>query len=152
MAAYNTISLAIYGTVLNFDVPRPYPPIQAPPVAFPQSASVDDLLSGAAWKDTLSSSIGGTGPYIPKILLGKIDTDEMRESRRQYAQEEMRKEKVQKRILAVKLIRKEGLVTDQVAEELESKVHDEHGASAAANVADLAFMTQVAPILCAAMK
>jgi hypothetical protein len=127
MTPYNTISLAIHGTILNFEIPHPYPSApQLVPVA--QSASVEDLLSGAAWKDTPSSSIGGTGPYIPKLLLGKFDSEEVRESRRKYAREQMRRDKVQKHIVTLQLMKKEGLVTDEIAEELESKVHDEHGA------------------------
>jgi hypothetical protein len=125
--AYNTISLAIYGTILTVDVPRPYPFPQTH--SFPQTPSVEDMLSGVAWKDTTSSSMGGIGPYIPKMLLGKIDSEEERESRRRFYREKKRDEQVRNCTIAVKMLRKEGIISAAVASELESKVHDNEGAS-----------------------
>jgi len=125
MTMYNSISIAIYGQILNIDIPRPYPVPQS--YSFPQSPSVDDLLSGMAWKDTLSSSLGGTGPYIPKILLGKYDSEEERESRRQFYKEKKLEEQIKNGLTAIKMMRKEGLISDTIAVELESKVHDDDG-------------------------
>lgn len=85
------------------------------------------MLSGVAWKDTTSSSIGGTGPYIPKMLLGKFDSEEERESRRRFYREKKRDEQVRNSITAVTLLRKEGMISAAVASELESKAHDHDG-------------------------
>jgi len=123
----------MYGNILTSDIPRAFP--------FPQSASVDDMLSGVAWKDTPSCSIGGTGPYIPKMLLGRFDSEEERESRRKYYREREQVKRVRDGMIAVKMLKKDGIIADTVAEELESKVEDDH-----------AFMDQIVPILCAAMK
>ena len=125
MQPYTTISLAIYGTVLTLDVPRPYPSPTSFP--FPQVPSVDDMLSGAAWKDVPSSSIGGPGPYIPKMLLGIRDTQEQREARLRYYEKERRTDEIRNGLLAVNMLRKEGVISEQVAVELESKVHDDGG-------------------------
>lgn len=124
--AYSAISLAIYGTVLNVDTPRPYPlPPTQPPL---QTPTVDDMLSGAAWKDTISSSIGGTGPYIPKILLGKFDSEEERELRLRFYQKQKRDERIKNGMTAVKMLKREGIISATVADELESKVEDDNGA------------------------
>ena len=85
------------------------------------------MLSGVAWKGIPSSSIGGTGPYIPKVLLGIVDSEEERESRRQYYREKEQDDKVTKCIKAVKALRKAGMISAMVANELESKVHDDKG-------------------------
>ena len=123
--AYNTISLAIYGTILTVDIPRPHPYPQQ--FTFPQTPSVEDMLSGVAWKDIQSSSVGGFGPYIPKVLLGIVDSEEERESRRQFIREKKRDEQIKSCITAVQMLRKEGMISAVVATELESKVHDEDG-------------------------
>ena len=125
MTPYNTISLVIHGTILNLDVPRTYPSPTAFP--FPQIPSVDEMLSGAAWKDIPSSTVGGPGPYIPKLLLGIRDTQEQRETRLRFYQEQKRANEIRNGLLAVKMLRREGLVSDEVARELESKVHDDEG-------------------------
>jgi len=125
MTPYNTISLVIHGTILNLDVPRPYPSPTSFP--FPQIPSVDEMLSGAAWKDIPSSTVGGPGPYIPKLLLGIRDTQEQRETRLRFYQEQKRANEIRNGLLAVKMLRREGLVSDEVAQELESKVHDDEG-------------------------
>jgi hypothetical protein len=109
----------MYGNILTSDIPRAFP--------FPQSPSVDDMLSGVAWKDTPSCSIGGTGPYIPKMLLGKFDSEEERESRRKYYREREQVKRVRDGMIAVKMLKKDGIIADTVAEELESKVEDDHG-------------------------
>jgi hypothetical protein len=86
------------------------------------------MISGAAWKDTISSSIGGTGPYIPKILLGRLDSEEERESRLRFYREQDRDERIKNSLTAVKILRKEGIISAIVADELESKVEDDNGA------------------------
>ena len=86
------------------------------------------MLSGVAWKDTTSSSMGGTGPYIPRMLLGKIDSEEERETRRRFYREKEKDEQVRNCLTAVKMLRKEGIISATVASELESKVHDNEGA------------------------
>jgi len=125
MSPYTTISLAIYGTVLSLDVPHPSSSPSGFP--FPQVPSVDDMLSGAAWKDVPSSSIGGTGPYIPKMLLGIRDTKEQRDARLRFYEVQRREEEIRNGLLAVKLMRKEGMISDEIAEELQSKVQDDEG-------------------------
>ena len=85
------------------------------------------MLSGAAWKDTVSSSVGGPGPYIPKLLLGRIDSEEERETRRQFYQKQKKEQRTQNYMAAVKLLQKGKTISDVVAQELESKVHDEGG-------------------------
>jgi hypothetical protein len=85
------------------------------------------MLSGAAWKDVPSSSIGGTGPYIPRILLGKVDSEEEREARKRSYGERFREEQVQNKITSVGMLRKEGIISAEVAEELQGKIHDEEG-------------------------
>lgn len=110
------------------------------------------MLSGAAWKDIQSSSIGGVGPYIPKVLLGVVDSEEERESRRQFYREKKREEQVKSCIAAVQMLRKEGMVSAAVATELESKVHDNDGFTPLQNILNEAFMSQVVPILCSGMK
>jgi len=148
--AYNVISLAVYGTVLIVDVPRPYP--YPHPASFPQAPSVDDMLSGAAWKDIASSSIGGAGPYIPKLLLGRFDSEEERETRRQFYREQKENQRIRNCMAAVKMLNKEGVISDIVANELESKVHDDHGNISCIFFDTVAFMSQVVPILCAALE
>ena len=147
--AYNTISLAIYGTILAVDIPHPQPYPQQ--FAFPQTPSVDDMLSGVAWKDIQSSSVGGVGPYIPKVLLGVVDSEEEREARRRTYREKKRDEQVKSCIAAVKMLRKEGMISEVVATELESKVHDNDGSYPLKSILIEAFMSQVVPILCAGM-
>ena len=112
---------------------------------------MDDMLSGAAWKDAPSCSIGGTGPYIPKMLLGRFDSEEERESRRRYYQEKIRAESVRNGIAAVNMLKKEGIISEAVAEELERKVDDDHGMFLN-DLLTTAFMDQMIPILCAALK
>jgi hypothetical protein len=85
------------------------------------------MLSGAAWKDVTSCSVGGSGPYIPKMLLGRFDSEEERESRLRYHRNKMREEQVRNALTAVKMMRQEGLISDVLASELESKVHDDFG-------------------------
>ena len=85
------------------------------------------MLSGAAWKDTPSCSIGGTGPYIPRMLLGKFDGEEIRERRRQFYRQWKKDLQARDYLAAVKLMREEGMVSEKVAAELEGKVHDEDG-------------------------
>jgi hypothetical protein len=121
MKAYNTLSIAVYGTIIGLDTPRP----QSFP--FPQVPSVDDMLSGAAWKDVASSSIGGSGPYVPKMLLGRFDSEEERESRLRYQGNKRREERIRNAMTAVKMMRQDGLISDAVASELDSKVHDDFG-------------------------
>jgi hypothetical protein len=150
MRPYSTISLAIYGSILNLDVPsRPYPSPTSFPV--PQIPSVDDMLSGAAWKDMPSSAIGGPGPYIPKLLLGIRDTQEQREARLRTHEKERRAQEIRNGLLAVEMLRKEGLITEQVAAELESKVEDDEGKSVS-NPAEIAFINQIGPLLIAGLS
>jgi hypothetical protein len=87
------------------------------------------MLSGVAWKDTVSSSIGGTGPYIPKMLLGRFDSEAERQARRDFYADRKRDEKVRNYATAVQLLREQGIISGQVAYELESKVQDEAGSS-----------------------
>jgi hypothetical protein len=87
------------------------------------------MLSGAAWKDVPSSSVGGVGPYIPRILLGKVDSEEEREARKRSYRERFREEQLQNALAAVGMLRKEGIVSAETAEELQGKVHDEEGIS-----------------------
>src|SRR5579859_4470234 len=122
---YSTISLAIYGTIVTSDIPRPPPQHHAFP--FPQIPSVDDMLSGAAWKDATSSSLGGTGPYIPKMLLGKFDSEEERETRRQWLRDKMKGERIRNSLAAIELLKKDGIISEGLFSELESKVEDEDG-------------------------
>jgi hypothetical protein len=121
MTAYSTLSIAVYGTIVGQDTPR------AQSFPFPQVPSVDDMLSGAAWKDVTSCSMGGSGPYIPKMLLGRFDSEEERESRLRYHRNKMREEQIRNALTAVKMMRQEGLISDALASELESKVHDDFG-------------------------
>jgi len=125
-SAYSTISLAIYGTILSNDVPRNYPFAQTP-YAVAQLPSVEDMLSGAAWKDTTSSSVGGTGPYVPKMLLGRFDSEAERQTRRNFYMEKRRDENMRNYATAVQLLREEGIISGHVAYELESKLQDEDG-------------------------
>jgi len=85
------------------------------------------MLSGAAWKDTTSSSIGGTGPYVPKMLLGRFDSVAERQTRRKFYLDKKRDENMRNYATAVQLLRGEGIISGQVAYELESKVQDEDG-------------------------
>jgi len=85
------------------------------------------MLSGAVWKDTTSSSVGGTGPYIPKMLLGRFDSEEERQTRRKFYLDKRRDENMRNYATAVQLLREEGIISGQVAYELESKVQDEDG-------------------------
>jgi hypothetical protein len=148
--AYNTISLAIYGTIFTVDIPRPHPYPQQ--FTFPQTPSVEDMLSGVAWKDIKSSSVGGVGPYIPKVLLGIVDSEEEREARRQFYREKKRDEQIKSCIAAIKMLRKEGMISAVVATELESKVHDNDGFCPLETILTEAFMSQVVPILCTGMS
>lgn len=92
-----------------------------------QAPSVDDMLSGAAWKETVSSSLGGPGPYIPKLLLGKIDTEEEREARRQFYRKQKLNDQMRNYMAVVNLLKKTSAISEDVSKELESKVHDEDG-------------------------
>jgi hypothetical protein len=105
------------------------------------------MLSGAAWKDTPSCSIGGTGPYIPKMLLGKIDTEEERETRRQFYRQWKRDSQVRNYLAAVKVMREEGMINENVAVELEGKVHDEDGEMPFWWALRVAFVSHVMQIL-----
>ena len=148
--AYNTISLAIYGTILTVDIPRPHPYPQQ--FTFPQAPPVEDMLSGVAWKDVQSSSVGGVGPYIPKVLLGIVDSEEEREARRQFYREKKQDEQIKSCTTAIKMLKKEGMISAVVATELESKVHDNDGSCPLESILTEAFMSQVVPILCSAMS
>jgi len=148
--AYNTISLAIYGTILTVDIPRPHPYPQQ--FTFPQTPSVEDMLSGVAWKDIQSSSVGGVGPYIPRVLLGIVDSEEEREARRQFYREKKRNEQIKSCVRAIKMLKKEGMISAVEATELESKVHDNDGFYPLESILIEAFMSQVVPILCAGMS
>jgi hypothetical protein len=110
------------------------------------------MLSGAAWKDVPSSSIGGTGPYIPRILLGKVDSEEEREARKRSYGERFREEQMQNKLASIGMLRKEEIISAEVADELQGKVHDEEGISfLRVGRLTLAFMNQIAPILIAGM-
>jgi hypothetical protein len=85
------------------------------------------MLSGAAWKDTTSSSVGGTGPYVPKMLLGRFDSEAERQTRRNFYMEKRRDENMRNYATAVQLLREEGIISGHVAYELESKLQDEDG-------------------------
>jgi hypothetical protein len=110
--------------MLANDMPRPFLTSGYP---FPNIPSVDDMLSGAAWKDTISCSIGGTGPYIPKMLLGRSDSEEERETRRQFYWQWKSDLQVRNLLGVVKVMREDGMIDEDVAVELEGKVHDEDG-------------------------
>jgi hypothetical protein len=68
------------------------------------------------------------------MLLGQFDSEEERESRRRYYRERSHAERVKNGVTAVKMLRKEGIISDTVAEELEAKVDDNHGISESAFV------------------
>ena len=106
---------------------------------FSQVPSVDDMLSGAAWKDTPSCSIGGTGPYIPKMLLGRFDSEAERQARRRFYADKRREENRRNYATAVQLLREEGIISGHVAYELESKVQDEDGIASPTAVSDSSF-------------
>ena len=74
-----------------------------------------------------SSSLGGIGPYIPKMLLGRFDTVGEREARLQFHQDKKLDQQVRTFTTAVKVLRQEGIISDEEALELESKVHDDKG-------------------------
>ena len=97
------------------------------------------MLSGAAWKDTPSSSIGGTGPYVPKMLLGRFDSEAERETRRKFYADKKRDENVKNYATVVQLLKEEGIISGQVALELESKVHDEDGTTHRHNKINISF-------------
>jgi len=120
---------------------------------FSQLPTVDDMLSGAAWKDTLSSSIGGTGPYIPKILLGRFDSEAERQARRKFYTDKKRDENMRNYATVVQLLREERIISGHVAYELESKIQDEDGTISPECLKLIpAFMEQITPILCTAME
>jgi len=85
------------------------------------------MISGVAWKDMASSSVGGMGPYVPRILLGKVDSEEEREVRNRSYRERCQEEQVQNALSVVRMLRKEGIISAVVAEELRGRVHDEKG-------------------------
>lgn len=85
------------------------------------------MLTGAAWKDMSSSSIGGAGPYIPKVLLERFDTAGEREARRQFYREKKLDQQVRIFATAVKVLRQDGLISDELALDLDSKAHDDNG-------------------------
>jgi len=85
------------------------------------------MISGVAWKDVASSSVGGIGPYVPRILLGKVDSEDEREARKRSYRERYQEEQVQNALSVVRMLRKEGIVSAAVAEELHGRVHDEDG-------------------------
>jgi hypothetical protein len=130
--------------MLTIDGPRPFPTGGYP---FPNIPTVDDMLSGAAWKDTTSCSIGGTGPYIPKMLLGRSDSEEERETRRQFYRQWKRDLQVRNLLGVVEAMRGEGMIDESVAVELEGKVHDEDGFCPFRLELMIAFVRQVIKIL-----
>jgi len=85
------------------------------------------MISGVAWKDMTSSSVGGMGPYVPRILLGKVDSEEEREVRSRSYRERYQEEQIQNALSVVRVLRKEGIISALVAEELRGRVHDEEG-------------------------
>ena len=61
------------------------------------------------------------------MLLGQVDSEEEREGRRLHYRQWKREVQVRNHLTAVKIMREEGMINDNVAVELEGKVHDEDG-------------------------
>ena len=61
------------------------------------------------------------------MLLGRFDSEAERQVRRKFYVDKRRDENIRNYSRAVQLLREEGIISDQVAFELESKVEDEDG-------------------------